>query len=313
MMPIIKYLFVVAVSITLTLVAAFFYIDQRSNRQTLVRPVTEAETQKRLEALAGKVVLITGAGGGIGTAFARRAQQLKMKVILTDVKNAAGEKLVEEIRSKGGDAVFILADLRFDNERKKLATEAIAAFGQVDVLINNAGYQYVAAPTVMDMKEVRDQYEVNFFAAVDLVRWLAPHMKQIGGGTIVNISSILGHLPILSSLSQNGLNSIYSSSKSAINTWSRVIERALVADNIRVRVISPAGVRTKFWQNSIGPGKAFAMDVAKQLWQVYDDADTIARDGFKGIVGDSLFIFPGNARNIYKIFEFKQEMTADKP
>ncbi|HEY8280020.1 MAG TPA: SDR family oxidoreductase [Bdellovibrionota bacterium] len=307
MKKILSYALVSILSAAIALFGAFYALNKRNAFDRFQKPATEQEKQERLAKLEGKVVLITGASGGIGSAFAKEAAKYKMKVALTDIDLGVSNALVEEFKKSGVEAMAIQVDLRSQAEREKLVKEVLQRFGRVDMLINNAGYLYLAQPDELSMADAKASFEVNFFAYVDLARLVLPLMKKNGEGTIVNISSVLGHWPVVSGLAQNGLNGMYTGAKAAVNSWSQVLQRALINSNIKVRVVSPSGVRTGFWKHTQGPEKQKALDESGRLWQFYDDPETVAKDAFLGIVDNPIFIFPGHARALFNAFELEKE------
>jgi len=193
--------------------------------------------------LAQKVVLITGASRGIGEACAQAFARRGARLILTARSREALERVCRA--AAPALAVPLAADLGRPDEVAALAERALAAFGRIDVLVNNAGVGMYRPSWQADPALVRRMMEVNFFAPLELIRRLTPHMMGQGGGVIVNVSSIAGQvsLPWLT---------LYSSSKAALNFLSDGLRMELRASGVRVMAVCPGYVKTGFSQNVLG-------------------------------------------------------------
>jgi short-subunit dehydrogenase/MoaA/NifB/PqqE/SkfB family radical SAM enzyme len=171
-----------------------------------------------------KVVLLTGASGGIGVGMARRLSDEGARLVLTGRTAGDLQRLIRELPHPER-AILVEADLARPGEASRLAAEALEAAGRVDVLINNAGLGYFALVEEVDEERMRQLFEVNTFAPLLLAQALVPHMKQRGGGRIVNVVSCAGRVPIPSV-------GVYGGSKSAL---------AMMANTMRLE-LEPAGV-----------------------------------------------------------------------
>lgn len=291
------------IATTLVLLAAAAYFIIFSGQKDFRGQVT----QKELSQLKDRVIVITGSSGGIGFALAQEAYKNGMKLVLADINPSKSILLAKEIQSQGGHAVALKTDLTLEADRKKLIEVAIENFGTIDILVNNAGYLYLSRPESMKTEKVRDVFELHLVASIDLVTRSLPYMKKKKYGHIVNIASILAHFPDISSIGQKGLNSIYTSSKAAVLSWSQVIQNTLREDNIKVTVVSPAGTRTGFWQNAVGPAQEQAIIESKVSWSLYDTPETIAKETFLGFLSDQSVIFPGNAQLVFNLLKAKNE------
>ena len=121
--------------------------------------------------LHGKVVLLTGASDGIGAAAARIFHQRGAKLILV----ARGEDKLKRVAAETGGAVAIVGDVTSDEVRRRAVDAAMKQFGRVDVLVNNAGVGMYVPAYRADMAQVRGMYELNVFAALELVQLVVPH------------------------------------------------------------------------------------------------------------------------------------------
>ena len=171
-----------------------------------------------------KVVLLTGATGGIGDGIARRLSEQGARLVVSGRSSGDLQKLIRELPHPG-EAVAIEADLSQQGEAARLAARTIETAGRVDVLVNNAGLGYFALVEEADEQRMRQLFEVNTFSPLLLAGALLPQMKQRGGGRVINIVSCAGRVPIPSV-------GIYGGSKSAL---------AIMANTLRLE-LEPAGV-----------------------------------------------------------------------
>lgn len=204
--------------------------------------------KKDIFSLDGKVAIITGASKGIGEAIARVFAQYGAKVVISSRKQADLEVLAEEIRQEFGTEVFPLAAHAGDmHQLRELLAKTIEIFGKVDILVNNAATNPVYGPSLDCSGEAFDKImQVNVKSPFEFAKLLHPFMKQNGGGSIVNISSIAGSTP------DPGLG-MYSVSKAALNMLTKVLAKEWGPDGIRVNALSPGLIKTKFsqalWEN----------------------------------------------------------------
>ncbi|WP_052185322.1 SDR family NAD(P)-dependent oxidoreductase [Halopseudomonas pelagia] len=234
-------------------------------------------------AFDGKVAVITGSSYGLGRELALLGASEGMKLVLVDRRPEASEALAEQIRSQGGEAVFVEVDLAQAEQRPRVIEEAMEAFGGIDYLFNNAGYSYLATLEQMDMEQAKDMFEVNYWAYADLAQRVIPVMRKQGGGTILNVSSILGM-----SAAPPGLGH-YAGNKHALHGLFQSAAQELKVDNIKVFIAAPAGMRTKISQHSVGPLANPENDRAAD----WEDPAIAARDIFDNIQGDKVIFNPG--------------------
>lgn len=192
--------------------------------------------------LAEQVVLITGASTGIGAALAQiLAQQfLGIRLVLA-ARN--GERLAEVAtfcRKAGAEVLVVPTDLEQNEQVENLAKKAIAHFGKVDALVNNAGYGQMGPIELIPDRAVQRQFQINVLAPLTLIRALVPAMREAGGGKIINISSLGGRLAF-------PFGGMYSASKFALEALSDSLRMELEPFNIQVSVIEPGPVSTEFF------------------------------------------------------------------
>jgi NAD(P)-dependent dehydrogenase (short-subunit alcohol dehydrogenase family) len=188
---------------------------------------------------AGKVVVITGAAGGIGRAAALRFAGEGARVVAVDVQRPAVEETVALVRAAGGAAHAALADVTRAADFARVAEEAVVAFGGVDCLFNNAGVEGVFAPLLAYPEDAFDQVlAVNVKGVWLGIKALAPLLRARGGGAIVNTASVAG-------LIGTAGNGAYGASKHAVVGLTRTAARELAADGIRVNAVCPGFVDTR--------------------------------------------------------------------
>jgi NAD(P)-dependent dehydrogenase (short-subunit alcohol dehydrogenase family) len=212
--------------------------------------------QKNNSPLAGKTALVTGASRGIGRAIALQLAGLGAGLLLAARDEHALDAAQQQIASDGGSADILRCDLASSTALAEL-TANIDSFGGCDILINAAGIGRIGAPLhEMPIADFDAVFATNVRAPFLLMRAVVPHMIARGGGHIVNISSLAGQGPLA-----NG--AAYAASKWALNGLSYSAAEELRAHNIRVSVIAPGSVDTKFGRGGKDRSKMLqAQDVA---------------------------------------------------
>jgi meso-butanediol dehydrogenase / (S,S)-butanediol dehydrogenase / diacetyl reductase len=186
----------------------------------------------------GKVVLVTGSTTGIGEACARIFVESGAAVMISGRNEPRGLKVLQAIRAKGGRGELALADLREPGACDRLVSETIERLGGLDVLVNNAGILHTAtAPDTTD-EQWLDTMAVNVNALFYMSRAAVRHMKQQGGGAIVNIASEWG-------LNGEPNHLAYCASKGAVVQITRCMALDHARDNIRVNSVCPGEIHTR--------------------------------------------------------------------
>lgn len=187
--------------------------------------------------LSGKVAVITGAAQGMGEAHARAFVREGAKVIMTDVNVKAGEEIAREL---GQNAYFMVHDVTNADQWTGVIAEAEKRFGPVNALVNNAGI--IGTPSddfIIPHDEYLKIFQVNEFGVYLGMCAVIPGMRAIGGGSIVNISSISGMTGLKASS-----NSAYVASKFAVRGMTKYAANILGPDNIRVNSVHPGFILT---------------------------------------------------------------------
>jgi len=212
--------------------------------------------------LAQQVILITGASTGIGAALARRlaTEFLGIRLVLAARNKEKLEAVATDCRKVGADVFVVPTDLAQLEQVKALAQEALEHFGQVDALVNNAGYGQMGPIELIAPEDAQRQFAVNFHGPLVLSQALISTMRDRGGGRIINISSLGGRLAFPA-------GGMYSASKFALEALSDVMRMELEAFNIKVSVIEPGPVKTDFFGISGDKVDLKVSDSGKELYR----------------------------------------------
>lgn len=193
--------------------------------------------------LAGKVVVITGASMGIGEAIAKVFAQEEANVIL--LSRDAGRAEAARARIGYSERTIALScDVRHSEEIDRVLGLTLHHFKRIDVWINNAGHGLLDSVAEVDIAACHELFETNFFGALSSMQAVIPIMRQQGGGTIINISSVAGHIPL-------PFHAAYSATKFALNAIGKAAGVELKKDGIHVLTVCPGYVRTAFGENAV--------------------------------------------------------------
>lgn len=181
----------------------------------------------------GKVVIVTGAGGGIGEGIAKVLAKHSAKVVVSDIDATKGQAVTEQIRADGGEAAFCAADVSKSSQMAALMDFAVQRFARLDVMVNNAGWTHRNKP-VLEVTEAEYEkcFDINVRSIFLSTRHAIPVFQRFGGGSFINIASTAGIRP------RPGL-SWYNASKGAVITASKSLAAELGPMNIRVNCVNP--------------------------------------------------------------------------
>jgi NAD(P)-dependent dehydrogenase (short-subunit alcohol dehydrogenase family) len=183
--------------------------------------------------LEDKVALITGGASGMGASMARIFAREGAKVVVADVLDEDGKKVVADITQANGAAVFQHLDVSSEAEWKAAVDTTVAQFGKLDILVNDAGLSGSAVDDLFDIAAWDRLMAVNARGVFLGMKFAIPVMKAAGGGSIVNISSISGIT------GQHHVHVGYNASKGAVRTLTKSAAVQHGADNIRVNSVHP--------------------------------------------------------------------------
>lgn len=245
--------------------------------------------------LQGKVAVVTGASKGIGAEIARHLATEGAAVVVNYASSKAGaDKVVADITSKGGKAVAVKADVAKPEDIKALFAETVKAFGQVDVLVNNAGIYEFAPLEAVNPEHYHKQFNLNVLGLILATQEAAKHFGT-NGGSVVNVSSVVSRLAIPGA-------TVYAATKAAVDSITRTLGAELGPKKIRVNAVNPGMVETE-GTHSAGITES---DLRKQveattplgrIGKVDDIAPAVAflaSDDAKWITGETLYISGGN-------------------
>ncbi|NLZ05066.1 MAG: SDR family oxidoreductase [Phycisphaerae bacterium] len=193
-----------------------------------------------------RTALITGASSGIGATCAVALAAEGFRVFLTARRRQALEQVAERINAAHGEgdrAAWFAGDVTDASARGAAVQAMMDRWGRIDVLVNNAGYALPGVCEEVSLDDVRDQFEVNTFAALAMMQLVGPQMHKQGHGRIINMSSISGRLSFPSL-------GMYAASKHALEAISDAARQEFRPWNIRVALIEPNEIATDIWRRS---------------------------------------------------------------
>jgi short-subunit dehydrogenase len=201
--------------------------------------------------IEGKVVLITGASQGIGAACAAEFARAGAKLSLTARSPAPGPQ-------SPAPTLIVPGDITEERARREIVERTLDRFGSIDILINNAGAGLYDPSWSVAMEDVRWLMELNFFVPLALTQLIVPHMRAQRRGTIVNIGSIGGKVPL-------PWMTVYSASKYALGALTEGLRMELKRDGISTMIVCPGYVKTAFQQNARGGPIPSAVERARRF------------------------------------------------
>ena len=198
--------------------------------------------------LKDKVVLVTGGGGGIGSAICQRFGQAGAKVAVVDINQEAGDKTVEQIKAAGGSAQTFLVDLTNQESVIECVNNIESTLGLIDVLVNNAGWD--RAGNFLDTnKELWEKIvDINFYGVLYMHHAVLKGMSERGKGRVVNIASDAARV------GSSG-ESVYAMCKGGLIAFSKTIARELARKQINVNVVCPGPTDTPLFRDFCGEGE----------------------------------------------------------
>ncbi len=188
--------------------------------------------------LQNKVAIVTGASSGIGRAVALAYARAGAAVVVSDVAVAGGEETVALVRAEGGQASFCAADVANPSDCAALAAAAVQRFGRLDIACNNAGIGGALAPTAdYTVEDWNRVIAINLSGVFFCMKAQIPHMLAGGGGTIVNMASILGAVGFANAPA-------YTAAKHGVLGLTKAAAQEYGTQGVRVNAVGPAFIQT---------------------------------------------------------------------
>jgi short-subunit dehydrogenase len=240
----------------------------------------------------GKVVVVTGASMGIGEAIAKVFADAGASVVLLSRDPVRAEAARQRIGHT--DRTLAMAcDVRNREEIDRALAATLQHFKRVDVWINNAGVGIRDSVAGMQPSEYRELFETNFFGTIACLQAVVPAMRATGGGSIINISSVAGHIPV-------PFMAIYSASKFAVNALSKGARLELKRDKINVLTVCPGYVSTEFGAHVVANRQGTVRPPAVRGIS----ADRVARATYRGYrQGKREVIVPWSMVPVIKLYQ----------
>lgn len=203
--------------------------------------------------LEGKVAIVTGGGSGIGRAVAIRFAAEGAKVVVTDLDEAGGKETIASIETQGGISAFVKSDSALPQDAAAVVAEAVKRFGALHIAVNNAGIAGASAPTAeYPIESWEKVIAVNLSGVFYGMRSQIPAMLKSGGGSIVNISSILGQVGF-------GSAPAYVAAKHGVVGLTQNAALEYSSQNIRVNSVGPGFINTPMIEKHLTPEVRQAM------------------------------------------------------
>ncbi len=192
-----------------------------------------------MRSLEGKVAVITGAAGGLGSALCRTFSEAGCRLFLTDIREERLQRLMAELQKSGATATGEGLDLATPATAQVVIGEAVEAYGRIDILVNNAGVSRAKGFFELTEEDWDSVLNINVKALFFTMQAAAKQME--GGGSIINIASVAGRLPRPTLMH-------YAASKAAVISLTRSAALALGPNNVRVNAIAPGMMDTEMLQ-----------------------------------------------------------------
>jgi NAD(P)-dependent dehydrogenase (short-subunit alcohol dehydrogenase family) len=190
-----------------------------------------------MKELENKVAIVTGGTSGIGRAAAVALAAAGARVMVAARRESEGNETVKLAQNRGGEATFLQVDVTKEDDISRLVKETMDRYGKLDIAFNNAGVETLAPITEVNEEEYRKVFDVNVWGVLASIKHEVPAMLKNGGGSIINTSSIAGHVGMAGA-------SIYIATKHAVEGITKSSALELAKQGIRVNAVAPAAIET---------------------------------------------------------------------
>lgn len=242
--------------------------------------------------IAGKVVIITGAGRGIGRETAELCAAEGASVVLAARSKDELEEVAAACVAKGGKALVHACDLATPEAAGELVKAAVAAYGRVDVLVNNAGTNHIGSLVMTKEEEWRTLYELNVFAVMRLTQAALKQMIRAKSGRIINVASVSAKVGA-------PYNTAYASSKGAILGFTRSLAKEVAMLGVTVNAVCPWFVDTKLVRYGMGKrGQMTGVSAEEFLKKVAEDSPQKRVIEAREVAGMILYLMSPEARAV---------------
>jgi NAD(P)-dependent dehydrogenase (short-subunit alcohol dehydrogenase family) len=198
----------------------------------------------------GKVALVTGGASGIGRGCAERLAQEGATIVVTDLQDDKGAQTVAAIEAMGGKASYLHHDVTTEQAWIDAIAAVKAQHGRLDILVNNAGIGIGGSVLTMSLADFQKQTAVNLDGVFLGVKHSIPLMRENGGGSIINMSSVAG-------LKGSAILAGYCATKGGVRLFTKAVamECAAAKDGVRVNSVHPGIIETPIWDTIVGTGE----------------------------------------------------------
>lgn len=245
--------------------------------------------------LEGKVAVVTGASSGIGEAISKLFVEEGARVVLSSRDEGRTEAARQRV-GHTGRTLSIYCDVRNREDLDRLMSLTLHNFGRVDIWVNNAGYGMSDSVAAMDMKACRSMFDTNLFGMIEGMQVAIPVLVRQGSGTIINISSVAGHIAV-------PYMAAYCATKFAVNAISKAARLELNGTGVNVLTVSPGYIATNFSKNRVRGNERKRLGGPVRRGPT---PDVVARAALKGYLKGKREVFvpfkDGFAARLYEIW-----------
>lgn len=236
--------------------------------------------------LENKVAIITGAASGIGRAAAKLFASEGAAVVVADIQEQAGQEVIDEIVANEGRAHFIRTDVAVEEDARQLVAETIAKFGKLDILYNNAGYEFEQDAHSLSNEDWQQQIEVNLTGTFLCCKYALQYFLESSGGVILNTASISGFLP-------SPKRPAYNAAKGGVIMLTKNIASEYGSKGVRANVICPGITLTPMTESMTATDEVFAAAKRCSVFNRVAEPEEIAKPALFLVSDDASFITGG--------------------